>query len=948
MALPSEASTSGMPEMVGAKVYAELTNPQNFQFWDRSRNRGCSIPTLAFILQDAFTHSLITQVLLRDINFSMSSDGLQSYFVDQRRYDRAKFERYLRVYLEVLTTLNRGRNRGSSKPNVEAPAPLSSSFYNTVFEEYHRQSRINPSNERPRQGRFGQRLHERQPPEPDYPVLITCLRQAAGTVLSLFGEPGLSVQDLTAYLPGENVSNVTGKQSQLEVRMLQELWQSTCTSYHHISAASRSTTPQSSTGLYSPLAPFREFRLVTLHAGMGEDPIVCTLQRASLVRHPEFVALSYEWGDSHGPTHSIELNGGSLMVGLNLWYALSHLRRKNKDIIIWVDALCINQSSTQEKGDQVSLMGYIYSSAHRVVSWTGLNEEHTSQRALVWMLELVTGNIQDQQSLNRPGGSQRRLYESLEARFKRCMKSSQGQTPGSEDGARGPQAQAQPQGQGSSRSTTPQPSGQKRLAISLHKSIHRSDLIDASHFFSITYWTRLWIIQEVVLARRLRIQCGPFYIDWSKIREFLQILHMVSSSADALPPYIVNLILTPGLTLLNFKLDSRVQVGQNRGEFGPNLGLTRALQRFSTSKSADARDKVYGLFGVTDSSHGLVPNYNQSPLDLWAHLLSTRGLRSNDQLISFTTSITEALELGEAKHGERRLQPSSPLYYTRGTIHGVIEVAGAEFTDAASARALLTQWYELYFHRIKDHGPDDGLPKPVHDILPFLEADVARVAAIHSCMSYGYIGRENIRRRPSVSTTMRQLRGLGAAQSSCNPAAEVQIPCSCLATRQISYPARFVIGSRGQVGLVPASAREGDHLVHFAGTDICAIMRGSGRKGDDDDEIFTIVGAGIVFRQWDEDAVRPHPFAAQPLRYSTGSPRRDSKAFSEDVDQMSVHIDADCLRILTSPAWRSGGLKPDEFLAQAPREKHLESFLQYIYQKSGTLDDDPDNMDSEY
>lgn len=37
----------------------------------------------------------------------------------------------------------------------------------------------------------------------------------------------------------------------------------------------------------------------------------------------------------------------------------------------WIDALCINQASTEEKGHQVAMMGKIYWSANFVLAWLG-------------------------------------------------------------------------------------------------------------------------------------------------------------------------------------------------------------------------------------------------------------------------------------------------------------------------------------------------------------------------------------------------------------------------------------------------------------------------------------------------------------------------------------------------------------------------------------------------
>ncbi|KAF2186380.1 heterokaryon incompatibility, partial [Zopfia rhizophila CBS 207.26] len=71
-------------------------------------------------------------------------------------------------------------------------------------------------------------------------------------------------------------------------------------------------------------------------------------------------ALSYIWGSKGNPLN-IELNSTQTLGTRNLHAALKRLRLPDKPRILWVDAICINQTNMVEKGHQVSLMGEIYS-----------------------------------------------------------------------------------------------------------------------------------------------------------------------------------------------------------------------------------------------------------------------------------------------------------------------------------------------------------------------------------------------------------------------------------------------------------------------------------------------------------------------------------------------------------------------------------------------------------
>ncbi|KAI3317667.1 heterokaryon incompatibility protein-domain-containing protein [Xylariaceae sp. AK1471] len=83
-----------------------------------------------------------------------------------------------------------------------------------------------------------------------------------------------------------------------------------------------------------------------------------------------YEALSYTWGTEDN-LRSIRLNNCDLPVGANLHAALSHLRDRYIERVIWIDAICINQRDLNEKGRQVQSMAKIYANANRVVVWLG-------------------------------------------------------------------------------------------------------------------------------------------------------------------------------------------------------------------------------------------------------------------------------------------------------------------------------------------------------------------------------------------------------------------------------------------------------------------------------------------------------------------------------------------------------------------------------------------------
>jgi hypothetical protein len=107
----------------------------------------------------------------------------------------------------------------------------------------------------------------------------------------------------------------------------------------------------------------------------GEDPLIeCELFQAwhdgDETDSIPYEALSYTWGGTD-MSASVQIGLQVHNVTENLYLALQHLRYRDEDRILWVDAICIDQSNLQERGHQVNQMKNIYSKADRVLIWLG-------------------------------------------------------------------------------------------------------------------------------------------------------------------------------------------------------------------------------------------------------------------------------------------------------------------------------------------------------------------------------------------------------------------------------------------------------------------------------------------------------------------------------------------------------------------------------------------------
>ncbi|KAK5677976.1 hypothetical protein LTS10_009860 [Elasticomyces elasticus] len=159
--------------------------------------------------------------------------------------------------------------------------------------------------------------------------------------------------------------------------------------------------------IYQPLdASKREIRILhLLPAPYLEDPICMELKTVSLIDQPYYEALSYAWGDakdttdvwirihhstcqdalapmtswsavgSEVPPRSIEVR-----VTVTLAGALRRLRFDDRIRVVWADAICIDQGNILEKNEQVGMMGDIYQEADHVKIWLGEDQSPHTKR----------------------------------------------------------------------------------------------------------------------------------------------------------------------------------------------------------------------------------------------------------------------------------------------------------------------------------------------------------------------------------------------------------------------------------------------------------------------------------------------------------------------------------------------------------------------------------------
>jgi len=120
-----------------------------------------------------------------------------------------------------------------------------------------------------------------------------------------------------------------------------------------------------------------ELRLLRISKDPRTHQPQCSLLDYELLHCPNFIALSYTWGDPT-PTHKIAVDREDLEVRQNLFDFLHAYTTEpwgmsgtGKPSFYWIDQICINQDDPIERSDQVRIMDKIYKKAKMVLIWLG-------------------------------------------------------------------------------------------------------------------------------------------------------------------------------------------------------------------------------------------------------------------------------------------------------------------------------------------------------------------------------------------------------------------------------------------------------------------------------------------------------------------------------------------------------------------------------------------------
>lgn len=313
-------------------------------------------------------------------------------------------------------------------------------------------------------------------------------------------------------------------------------------------------------GLYSygQLKSRREIRLLELSPGKDDMLLEGAIHHVPIDSPGSFWAMSYTWGAAP-PTFSLNTPKGSIPITASLHSALRCIRERGESILLWADAVCINQEDSLEKSIQIRLLPTIFQSAERVIAWIG-SERDNSHRVMETLMQI---------------------------RFK---------------------------SQTSKSDSWPENLPRIPLAWAGKEVPSLTDGFwdDIDMLLGRSWFERIWIVQELVLPSNVFIVCGKSEINWDHFFEALIICENGLDPEDRSNSQKFRILRHAG---------PAYALGQTRRRFkvdGRKYNLLELLELFAYTKATRKRDKLFALLGLASDAGEMAfnPDYDSQMKDI--------------------------------------------------------------------------------------------------------------------------------------------------------------------------------------------------------------------------------------------------------------------------------------------------------------------------------------------
>lgn len=273
----------------------------------------------------------------------------------------------------------------------------------------------------------------------------------------------------------------------------------------------------------------------------------------------------YSWETAMaGPNSSILCNGRSLIATKNLREALLQLREDGEEDRLWIDAICINQSDENEKAIQIEMMANLYAEASMVMVWLGIWDEESETA-----IKCISSKLAKRAALQK-----QEEYQDMEVR--------------------------------------------QIIADNDNRVVacDEEELEYLQHLFRRRWFRRVWVVQEIALAKDEVALCGPLRFNMTGILRFAT---RMNGDVLVLPEFGY----TDTASQYHQKVEARVE----------QLGI-----RFS----AELADWIYAFWNVEADGWSVLGQYRHPK----AYLKMSR----EQQFVNWMEILLERLSHREATH----------------------------------------------------------------------------------------------------------------------------------------------------------------------------------------------------------------------------------------------------------------------------------------------------------
>lgn len=229
------------------------------------------------------------------------------------------------------------------------------------------------------------------------------------------------------------------------------------------------------------------------------------------------------------------------------------------------------------------------------------------------------------------------------------------------------------------------------------------------------YWKRLWILQELLLAKDVKVLCGKWSFDWDELAKLLKDvpesklyprtkLDWWDATTFKIPE--TSTLRQNAEDHLSGRWQQALRVFTHRNNWrrqidaglSPALPLYKAVEYFSEQECLNRRDKIYALLGLLRKSERdrITPNYSDAVEKIYAHALAVgllclqedierealrRGYYPKEEYDLFAASLRSVLILDSRTVSHRTCEAfADPDFYLHFVTNCKV-VLGASWSD---------------------------------------------------------------------------------------------------------------------------------------------------------------------------------------------------------------------------------------------------------------------------